>query len=98
MSLNIDLSGKRALVTGGISGIGEAISIALAAVGSKVVVNCHSHPEAAEQTLKKIRNDGGKAISIQADVADANQVASMFSQMNDSFGGKPLRTTCVCCQ
>jgi len=87
MSLNNDLSGKRALVTGGSSGIGEAISIALAAAGAKVIVNCHSHPEAAQQIVEKIRTDGGEAISIQADIADASQVASMFSQMNDVFGG-----------
>ena len=55
----ITLEGKRALVTGGNSGIGAAIALALAEAGAKVAVNYVGHPEAADalvQTIKQILN------------------------------------------
>ena len=68
-----DLSGKTALVTGGGKGIGRAISVALGAMGAKVVVNYRSDKAAAEETAAAL--PGGTAH--QADVGDPAQVESM---------------------
>lgn len=87
MGLTIDLTGKRAVVTGGSSGIGEAICFALANAGADVAVNYHNHPEAAEAIVSKLRSDGGQALSIQADVAEVKQVQAMFAQLDDAWGG-----------
>jgi 3-oxoacyl-[acyl-carrier protein] reductase len=68
-----DLSGKTALVTGGGKGIGRAISVALGAMGAKVVVNYRSDKAAAEETAASL--PGGTAH--KADVGDPAQVDAM---------------------
>ena len=68
-----DLEGKVALVTGGGKGIGRAISLALGAMGARVVVNYRSDKNAAEETAVSL--PGGTAH--QADVGDPVQVESM---------------------
>lgn len=85
--MNIHLAQKRALVTGGSSGIGAAIAAALAAAGARVAVNYHSHPEAAQALARQIQERGGEALALQADVADAEAVAGMFQQMDAAWGG-----------
>jgi glucose 1-dehydrogenase len=85
--MNIRLDGKRALVTGGSSGIGEAIAGALAEAGARVGIHCHSHLEAARAQADRIRAAGGEAFAVQADVADAAAVAAMFAQMDRQWGG-----------
>jgi glucose 1-dehydrogenase len=51
--MNITLEGKRALVTGGNSGIGAVIALALAEAGAKVAINYVGHPEAADALTKQ---------------------------------------------
>ena len=75
--LSIDLSGRRALVTGGNSGIGAAIVDALAAAGADVAINFVSHPEAAEEGAGRVRAAGGRALTLAADVSDAAAVGAM---------------------
>jgi len=53
--MNIELKGKRALVTGGNSGIGAAIALAPASAGAKVAINYVAHPEATEKLMQKIK-------------------------------------------
>jgi glucose 1-dehydrogenase len=88
--MNIQLDGKRALVTGGSYGIGEAIVVALAEAGAKVCVNCHSHLEAAEDIAKRIRDRKGEAYAVQADVSDPGAVARMFEEMEEKWGGTDI--------
>ncbi len=83
--MNIRLDGKRALVTGGNSGIGEAIVVALASAGARVAINYVAHPEAAEELVRRIGADKGEAIAIQADVSDPQAVADMFRRMEESW-------------
>ena len=70
MNSNPKLKSQSALVTGANSGIGEAVAIALANDGANVVVNYVTHPENADNVIKKIEKIGGKAIAIKADASD----------------------------
>jgi glucose 1-dehydrogenase len=85
--MNIRLDGKRALVTGGNSGIGAAISQALSEAGARVAINYASHPDAAAKMVEKIKQTGGQAICFQADVSDPDAVADMFRQMDETWQG-----------
>jgi NAD(P)-dependent dehydrogenase (short-subunit alcohol dehydrogenase family) len=85
--MNIKLEGKRALVTGGNSGIGEAIALALADAGAKVAINYVGHPEAAQGLVQAIKQKQGEAMSIQADVSDPKAVGDMFRQIDAAWSG-----------
>jgi glucose 1-dehydrogenase len=85
--VNISLNGKRALVTGGSTGIGEAISRQLAAAGAQVAVNYLTHPEVADAVVDSIVQAGGRAIAVQGDVADPDSVAAMFKAFDAAWGG-----------
>ncbi|HEV2439960.1 MAG TPA: glucose 1-dehydrogenase [bacterium] len=82
--MDLDLRGRRAVVTGANSGIGRAIALALAGEGARVCVNYVSHPEAAQAVVAEA---GGTAIAVQADVADPAQVARMFAEVEQTWGG-----------
>jgi glucose 1-dehydrogenase len=85
--MKIDLQGKRALVTGGSSGIGSAIARALARAGAKVALTYRTHPKPAEALVRTIKKSRGKAMAIEADVADPAAVASLFTQIDEAWGG-----------
>jgi NAD(P)-dependent dehydrogenase (short-subunit alcohol dehydrogenase family) len=65
---------KVALVTGGSRGIGRAIAIALAEAGATVVVNFLNSEKQARQVQQIIEQTGGKAIALQADVSEHQQL------------------------
>ena len=75
------LTGKTAIVTGGSRGIGRAIALCLAAEGANVAVIYAGNTAAAEETLQAITDKGGKAISIQCDVANEDTVTAMVKQV-----------------
>ncbi len=77
---------KIAIVTGGGRGIGQAISCRLAQMGCFVWVNYVSRPEAAEETIRMIEEQGGKGRIIQFDVADFNQVQDAFKEIVSESG------------
>ena len=85
--MNIRLDQKRALVTGGNSGIGEAIALGLADAGAKVAINYVSHPEDAQSLVQQITDRHGDAIALQADVSDAGAIAKMFASIDEAWGG-----------
>ncbi|MGH8745546.1 MAG: SDR family NAD(P)-dependent oxidoreductase, partial [Burkholderiales bacterium] len=63
------LKGKVAVVTGGNSGIGLAIVLALAAQGAGIVIDYVAHPEAAEALEKQVGALGDRVIGVEADVS-----------------------------
>jgi glucose 1-dehydrogenase len=85
--MEIRLDGKRALVTGGNSGLGEAMAVAFADAGADVAVNYVVQPEKAEGVVNQIKAKGRRAVALEADVSDPSAVARMFSQMDEALGG-----------
>jgi 3-oxoacyl-[acyl-carrier protein] reductase len=79
--------GKVAVVTGSSRGIGAAIAKRLARDGYKVTVNCAKNTEMAAEVVRDIERAGGHAIWRQADVSDAQAVASLFEANEKAFGG-----------
>ncbi|MER6817517.1 SDR family oxidoreductase [Spirillospora sp. NPDC000708] len=76
-----------AVVSGGSRGIGKAIAAALAARGFAVAVGFQGAASAAARVVEEITASGGRAIPVQADVADEGAVAEMFDAAENSFGG-----------
>ncbi|AMO99491.1 short chain dehydrogenase family protein [Collimonas arenae] len=79
------LNGKVAIVTGASKGIGAGIAIGLAAQGASVVVNYVNSKEDADRAVAEIVAQGGKAISVQADVSKAADVQRLFAETKRQF-------------
>jgi 3-oxoacyl-[acyl-carrier protein] reductase len=86
MTIKPDLNGRTALVTGASRGIGAAIAIALAEAGAAVAVNYRERADEAEAVVAKIREFGGRAVAIAADVSQAAAVAKMVDLAGSALG------------
>jgi glucose 1-dehydrogenase len=86
------LSGRKAIVTGGSSGIGQATAERLGREGANVCVNYYSEKEraAAEAVVRAIEQSGSRATGIQADVANEEEVHRMVTQAARELGGLDL--------
>lgn len=80
------LTGQKALVTGGNSGIGKGIAIALGKAGADVVVNYISNDDDAQKIVDEIEESGSCSYKFKADVSDEQDVQNMFETMIDKFG------------
>ncbi|KQH81348.1 oxidoreductase [Mycobacterium gordonae] len=81
------LAGKRALVTGGSRGIGAEIVRRLTADGAAVAFTYASSASDADKLVAEVAGNGGKAVAVQADAADRNQIAAAVEQAVTELGG-----------
>ena len=88
------LKGKNVLVTGGTSGIGQAIAVRFAEYGANVAINYLRRPEEAEDTEERVhacvasvRQQGVRDVLVQGDVSREDDVVAMFEDAVDKLGG-----------
>ncbi len=79
------LNGKVAIVTGGSTGIGHGIALALAAAGADVVIAAR-RPEPVDQACADVRALGRRALGVPTDVSRADQVERLVRSARDEFG------------
>lgn len=84
------LEGRRALVTGGDSGIGQEVCLELAAHGAAVAINYVGAADEATRMVGRIEGAGGKAIAVAMDVSQEGDVQRAFAEAKEAFGGVDL--------
>ena len=83
--MNIDLSGKVALVTGGSRGLGMAIAVSMAEKGAKVVI-CGRKQENLDAAMEEFGKLGVEVMARPANIGKSDQVAALFQSINEQFG------------
>jgi glucose 1-dehydrogenase len=84
------LAGRRAIVTGGDSGIGKATVFELASQGAAVAINYRDSPDTAREMAESIEEAGGRALPVQMDVSKEEDVVRAFGEVARAFGGLDL--------
>jgi 3-oxoacyl-[acyl-carrier protein] reductase len=84
--MNLGLSGKVALVTGGSRGIGAAVSLTLGQQGCDVALTCQGRIDAAEKVAEQIRALGRRALAVKADVANFKESELVVNRVVAEFG------------
>ena len=82
----MSLHGKVAIVTGGNSGIGKAVVLALAEAGANIVIDFVAHPEATEELEKQVHALGDQAIGVDADVSKVADLERLVATTVEAFG------------
>jgi glucose 1-dehydrogenase len=82
----VKLAGKVALVTGSSGGIGQAISVRLAAEGADIVIDYRSHPDGATETKSQVEATGRKGHIVRADLGEVEDVRKLIAESIQTFG------------
>ncbi len=82
----MSLKGKVAIVTGASRGIGRAIALRLSADGATVVVNYSQQVDKAQEVVEKIKQAGGEALPVQADISSVADIRQLFATTLNTFG------------
>lgn len=82
----MNLKHKVAVVTGGGTGIGRAVALTLSKRGAAVAINYSRSEADAEETVQLIRASGGRAIAVQADISQDDEVRTMVDEVAQAFG------------
>lgn len=85
--MQIDLTGRRALVTGAGQGIGAAIAVALADAGADVAVHYANSSDAAEAVVSQITSLGRTSVAVQGDLTDSAQANTVVAAAVEALGG-----------
>ena len=88
-----NLQGKVAIITGGSGGIGSAVCLKLAQLGAKVVVHYGGSEDSAKDIVNQIEANGGKAISLQADLSKGTDVTELFEQTEQQLSKPDIVVT-----
>ena len=91
----IQASTKSVIVTGSSRGIGREVAIRLAGDGFAVVVNYAGNATKAEEVVAEIKSNGGQAIAVHADVANAADMERLFKEAMDTFGTITVVVNCA---
>src|SRR5437763_4968100 len=86
---------KSAIVTGASGGIGRVVAKRLAKDGFTICLHYAANPAKAELVVDEINNAGGKAVAVQADVANAEDVERLFKESIDAFGRPDVVVHCA---
>jgi 3-oxoacyl-[acyl-carrier protein] reductase len=85
--ISIDLTGKRAVVTGGSRGVGRATALMLAQAGASVGISYHNRHTDADEVITRIRDGGGRAWAEAGDLADPESAKTLAERARAEFGG-----------
>jgi 3-oxoacyl-[acyl-carrier protein] reductase len=85
--MNIDLSGKVALVTGGSRGIGRAIALELAASGCDTLIDYQCHDEPADETMHELKKKKVRSKAYKHDISNSDEADLMIKEIAEEFGG-----------
>jgi 3-oxoacyl-[acyl-carrier protein] reductase len=88
MDRMLNLKEKKALVTGGGTGIGRGIALALAEAGADVIVHYGQNKNGADEVVEQIKDLGRNAIAIQADVLEEEQIKGLMDEAASFFDNK----------
>jgi glucose 1-dehydrogenase len=84
------LAGRRALVTGATTGIGRGAAFELAAHGAAVAIDYRGKEDEANEIVAAIEGAGGRAVAVQMDITQEDEVTRGFAQAREAFGGLDL--------
>jgi NAD(P)-dependent dehydrogenase (short-subunit alcohol dehydrogenase family) len=87
MIMDLNLQGRRVLVTGGNSGLGAAMAEAFAEAGARVAINYVVQPEEALRLAGSLRDRGFEILTLRADVTQRSEVDAMFQRIEGEWGG-----------